>query len=450
MRLPTVTLLLLLIAAPSLEAEKNLLVVSKAEYAKRLEGFWLGQNIANWTGLITEMDTVGTPETLPFYTDADWGSIDRPSVWGDFVPHAKQINFYFEPEGSPWGADDDTDLEYLYAHLHHQYQSNQLTAAQIRDGWLNHIYSETDAPLFQKFPEDEPKIENFLWVSNERARQLMTEGVLPPDTSDPMLNPMHTMIDAQLTTEIFGLLAPGRPSVAREIAYLPIRTTASGEAALVAEFYVTMHSLAIRVPRHLDRQAQALWLADQASRVLTTDSTASRIYHFVKAEHEQNPDQWEAARDAIFHRYQVQGADNYIYQAPFDALINFAASLVSWFYGQGDIARTIQIATLAGWDSDNPSATWGGLLGFMLGIEGVQLAFGQASISTHYWIHRTRRNFPDHTPKALGEDTFARMAEREIQTIERIVFERLGGSLDASLEHWTIPLPRDIGLPLDE
>ena len=99
MRLPTVTLLLLLIAAPTLEAEKNLLVVSKAEYAKRLEGFWLGQNIANWTGLITEMDTVGTPETVPFYTDADWGSIDRPSVWGGFCATCQTNQFLFRTRG---------------------------------------------------------------------------------------------------------------------------------------------------------------------------------------------------------------------------------------------------------------------------------------------------------------------------------------------------------------
>ncbi len=32
------------------------------------------------------------------------------------------------------------------------------------------------------------------------------------------------MIDAQLTTEIFGLLAPGNPDLALDIAYLPIRT----------------------------------------------------------------------------------------------------------------------------------------------------------------------------------------------------------------------------------
>ena len=37
--------------------------------------------------------------------------------------------------------------------------------------------------------------------------------------------------------------------------------------------------------------------------------------------------------------------------------INFAASIVSLLYGEGDYQETVKIATLAGWDSDNPAAT---------------------------------------------------------------------------------------------
>ena len=52
-----------------------------------------------------------------------------------------------------------------------------------------------------------------------------------------------------------------------------------------------------------------------------------------------------------------------------------AASLVSLFYGEGDLKETIKIGVLSGWDSDNPTATWGGLLGFMYGKEGVEKTF---------------------------------------------------------------------------
>lgn len=417
------------------------ILISRSDYLQKLQGFWLGQNIANWTGLITEMDKVGTTETLPFYTDEDWGKPDNKAMWGEFVPHANTIDFYFEPLGTPWGADDDTDIEYMYAHLHDQLNTSKLTAVQIRDGWLQHIYSEKDAPLFKKFPNSKPIKENFLWVSNERARELMEAGMTPPQTSEPINNSNHMMIDAQLTTEIFGLLAPGRPDVALDIAYLPIRTTAKGDAEWISQFYIAMHSLASVVETTQSPVNQMLWLADQSSKYLPPTSSPAKMYQFIKAHYLNNPDKddWESTRDVIYQRYQLESNDGYSYNKPFDAGINFAASLVSLFYGQGDIVRTIQIGSLVGWDSDNPTATWGGLLGFMAGPQSIADAFKQNNFSDTYWIHRTRRNFPDKTPNVMGEDSFVKMAEREIRTIDRVVIERMGGLISSDGQYWHIP-----------
>ena len=37
------------------------LVLSRSKYIDQLQGFWLAQCIANWTGLITEMDKIEPP-----------------------------------------------------------------------------------------------------------------------------------------------------------------------------------------------------------------------------------------------------------------------------------------------------------------------------------------------------------------------------------------------------
>jgi hypothetical protein len=414
--------------------------VSRDQYQEKLEGFWLGQNIANWTGLITEMDKVGTPQTMPFYTDNDWGTRDQVAMWGEFVPHATHIEFYFQPEGTAWGADDDTDIEYMYLHLHHALNTSRLTAEQIRQGWLTHIYSEKDAPLYKKFPNSVPQVENFLWESNQQARVLMEQGVLPPQTSEPANNSKYSMIDAQLTTELFGLLAPGKPDLALDIAYLPIRTTAKYDSQWIAEFYVVMHSLAAIVDSDQSLKDQSQWLAEQASRQLPKGSTSEAVYQFVKKHYQNNPDKtdWESTRDAIYHRYQLNVNDGYQYNQPFDAVINFAASLVSLFYGQGDLVRTLQIGTLVGWDSDNPTATWGGLLGFMLGHQGVKEAFNIDSVSDTYWIHRTRRNFQDLTPDRPGENTFEGMSKMGLEVIDRLVIDRLEGRFDTVNGIWYI------------
>ncbi len=419
------------------KASASDLSISRSDYANKLQGFWLAQSFANWTGLITELDK----DKPPFYTDADWGSADLKTIYGEYMPHASHIDFYYVTGNKPWGADDDTDIEYMYQYLFEKNQTSLLSAEQIREGWLTHIYSNEDAPLLQKFSYSKPYKENFLWESNERARELMVEGVLPPQTSEPDNNKKSMMIDAQLTTEIFGLLSPARPDVALKLSHLPIRTTAKDDSEWIAQFYVIMHSLASYVEPKMSLQAQTEWLAQQARKQLPEGSTPAKMYDFVRQSYlaNENKDDWELTRDQIYTRYQKNSNDGYVYHTPFEANINFAASLVSLFYGEGDLMKTIKVGSLVGWDSDNPTATWGGLLGFMMGHEAVVSSMGVDNTSDNYSILRTRRNFPDNTPKMAGEDTFTLMGQRGVKVIDRIVVEQMNGAVDEDNDVWLIP-----------
>jgi hypothetical protein len=302
--------------------------IDRAVYQDKLEGFWLAQCIANWTGLITEMDKIGDLgdiRTGGFYTRENWGGPDEPNIWsGDSISNISPIiDFVLLPSDTIWGADDDTDIEYMYQHLLEQH-GPRLTAAQISDGWLKHI---------------RPEEENYLWVSNQRAFDMMRADTLPPLTSDPRYNEHYAMIDAQLTTEIFGIFAPGRPTLALELAYLPIRVSAREEAAEIAEFYVVMYSLAAA---NQGGGAQVQRMAEKARPHLRNGHYPAKMYDFVKARY-QSGIPWEQCRDEIYQRYQVQELDGYeitsqnIYcNGYFAAGINFAASLVSLFYGEGD------------------------------------------------------------------------------------------------------------------
>lgn len=403
--------------------------ISRSAYADKLYGFWLGQCIANWTGLITEMDKIGNigeVQTGPFYTREDWGRPDQPNIWSGDKPSdlSPTIDFVLEDPGGVWGADDDTDIEYIYQHLLYTNRTSLLTGEQIREGWLKHIKAEE---------------ENFLWVSNQTAFDLMRQGVIPPATSDPANNPDYEMIDAQLTTEIFGLFAPGRPDVALKMAHLPIRTTAGAAAAQIAEFYVIMYALASSVDQGLSIQEKIRWMADRARKHLPGDDYPAKMYDFVKSRYEAGVP-WEQARDEVYQRYQVEEADGYDITSRnmtcngcFAAGINFAASIVSLLYGEGDLQETIKIGALAGWDSDNPTATWGGLLGFMLGREGVEEAFGR-KFADRFNIHRTRIGFPDD-----GIDTFDHMARIGVFIVDRVVQEQMGGGVDLQKDVWYVP-----------
>ena len=410
-------------------------IISRSEYANQLYGFWLGQCIANWTGLVTEMDKIGNIgeiKTGPFYTREDWGKPDQPSIWGEGLPSdlSENIDFVFRGEDEIWGADDDTDIEYMYQHLLYTNQTSMLSGKQIKEGWLKHIKHEE---------------ENYLWVANQKALDMMLNGAVPPETSDPNITKdsiydnYHEMIDAQLTTEIFGLFAPARPDIALKMAELPIRTTARENAQWISEFYVIMYSLASEVDKALTKKEQIIWMANQAREHLPNESYAAKMYDFVQSKYDENIP-WEQARDDLYERYQVNQEDGYTITSKnifcngcFAAGINFGASIVSLLYGEGDIKETIKIGALAGWDSDNPTATWGGLLGFMLGKEGVEGAFGR-TFSDKFNIHRTRVNFPND-----GLDTFDAMAEKGIYIIDRVVQEEMAGGVDLEKDVWYIP-----------
>ena len=412
----------------SIIKEELTISISRDKYYDQLYGFWLGQCIANWTGLVTEMDKIGNIgeiKTGDFYTRNDWGKPDQPNIWEEDVPSdlSSTIDFVFKDFDEIWGSDDDTDIEYMYQHLLYTTGSNILSAKQIRDGWLKHI---------------KPEEENYLWVSNQKAFDLMKDGVLPPETGNPNLNEHFEMIDAQLTTEIFGLFAPTRPDIALKIAHLPIQTTARREAEDISKFYVTMYSLASITNSIKTMNQRISWMSDKAREVLPNSSYSAQMFDYTRKLYNSGIP-WEQARDSIYYRYQVKQEDGYDITSKklycngcFAAGINFAASLVSLFYGEGDLKETIKIGTLAGWDSDNPTATWGGLIGFMIGKDGIEETFNR-KFSNRFNIHRTRQNFPND-----GVDTFENMAKKGLIVTDRVVTQEMGGIIDMKKNIWII------------
>ena len=420
---PIAVFAILVLASTVLAQDRRL--IDRDDYADRLRAMWLGEIIANWTGLRAE----GKRTEPPFLTDDDWG-IDLGKGPLEFVT-----------DQDPWKADDDTDIEYVYLHLMDQHKSGigatLLSAEQIADGWIAHI-------------------NRFIWVSNARARELMDRGgegggVVPPETGLGSANTHWLKIDAQLTTEFFGALAPGMPDRAMELAELPIAVTASGHAAHAAQFYVVLYSLATQVDPALAPPDRNVWLVTEARRSIPDTSKAADIVDFVLADYLANPDpdDWELTRDRVYERYQLNASANgFKYWGWTESSINFATGLIALLYGEGDYKRTIQIGTLSGWDADNGTATMGGLLGLMLGTDELIAQFPGQTLSDRFWISRTRDNMTDYLPDdPEAEDTFSLMAGRMVPIIERVIGQA-GGLLDDEDGLWLLP-PVPSADPLD-
>ncbi len=396
-------------------------VLDEAVYADRLRAMWMAECIANWTGLKTE----ACRQEAPFLTDADWNTAVC-NGWLDFNTYA-----------NPWGADDDTDIEYVYLHALANASrpggvaATTLSPIEIRDAWTTHI-------------------NRMIWVSNAKARALFDRGMLPPATSLAPANRDRLMIDAQLTTEFFGALAPGAPAKALDMADLPIATTASGYAAHASQFYAVLYALAPLVPADLSGRDKVIWLVDHARDAIPDQSKAADVIDLCLQDFLENPDanNWERTRDLVAQRYQVNAAANgFVFRAWYESSVNLAGGVIALLYGQGDLSRTIQIGAMSGWDSDNGTATMGGLVGLMIGTDAVRAEFPGRTLSDNYWISRTRDNMPDYVSDTGNvEDTFTLMAQRMLAIVRQATIEA-GGVVDTSapVGHGTLitpPFPR--------
>ncbi len=338
-------------------------------YFDKVHGAWQATMVANHTGL-----------------DLQGIYLDQPGT-------ADSIQLLLLDE---WSTDDDTHVEWVDLHILETY-GLEPGYEQIRDEWVLHL-------------------NNDIWVSALRARQLMDEGIIPPQTSDPQLNPEGVWsIGAQLQTELFGLLAPGMPQEAARRARYFARVTNSGLAVDASAFYAALY-------------ARAFFEQDIPTLLTTTKSDFKPddvVYLIVENGirwHAQNPDDWRVTRQLIRDEYD----DDPMWWA---SKVNFATTIMALLYGEGDFTRTMTIAAQAGWDADNNMATSAGLLGIIHGLSGLPEA---VQTSTDIYFNQ------DITGDMPEYDTVTNIARRT-QTLAEQVIRDTGGKVENG--RYQIPPP---------
>ncbi|MEW6250522.1 MAG: ADP-ribosylglycohydrolase family protein [Planctomycetota bacterium] len=291
--------------------------IAADDYLDKLRGMWLGQLIGNMAGRPTE----------------------GVYAWGEPNP-AQSVPWVLLAE---WPADDDTDLEYVAHHILLD-RGLEPTGAVLREEWLVHVPLEG------------------IYIANRQARYLMDAGLEPPLTGALHQNVAWNAIDAQIATESLGALAPGLRQCALTRVGTFARISNDGFAVHAAQFYAAMYAAAIferDVPTLIERGLEAI---PRSSR------TAS-VIRDVRAWHAVEPD-WRATRRLLYEHYQGSHSfGRYIYWI--ESTINVGATTLALLYGEGDFERSVQIAILAGWDSDCNPATAGGLLGLVYGYSGL-------------------------------------------------------------------------------
>lgn len=188
------------------------------------------------------------------------------------------------------------------------------------------------------------------WSAEEIALKNIRIGVYPPE-SGTFRNPYREWIGAQMRGAICGMVAPGDPKRAAELAWKDAVVSHANNGVLGEVFNAAFVSLAF-VERDIRTVVQ------KAVDMIPADS---EYYDFVSAalawcrEYDDWRTTWERC-EAKFKEY------NWVHAYP-----NAMAEVVALWYGNGDFDETMHIIAMAGQDVDCNAAQIACALGIMHG-----------------------------------------------------------------------------------
>ena len=201
-----------------------------------------------------------------------------------------------------------------------------------------------------------------LWHANQIARYNVLNAMKPPASGHWLNNPEADAIDFQIEADFIGLMTPGLPGAAAVFADTVGHIMNYGDGWYGGVFISTMYSLAFT-------SRDVGYVVREALKAIPAQSTFHQTIADVIRWHDQYPDDWKRTWFEIQKKWSDDvGTPRAVFD-PFniDAKLNSAYVVLGLLYGNGDMTKTIAIATRSGQDSDcNPSSA-AGILGTMLG-----------------------------------------------------------------------------------
>ncbi len=241
-----------------------------------------------------------------------------------------------------------------------------ITFAQVLDEHGLQASSEDFAALFKdaEYP---------LWHANLAARRALRRGVSASLSGSPQYNVHAHDIDFQIESDFIGLMSPGLPKASNELALRAGRVVNHGDGIYGGMFISAMYASAFfsNSPAEIVKAGLA---------ALPAESDYARLIQDVVNWWQEEPENWQLNWQRIHDKWnQGEMCPEGVLQ-PFniDAKINGAYVALGLLYGKGDFEQSMLISTRAGQDSDcNPSNALG-ILGVVLGFDGIPQKFTSA------------------------------------------------------------------------
>ncbi|WP_339278621.1 ADP-ribosylglycohydrolase family protein [Paenibacillus sp. FSL W8-1187] len=265
-------------------------------------------------------------------------------VYGDIRGYVKPYRTF--------AADDDANGPVFFIRaLYDDAKGRELTAEDVGRAWLN--YAREGIGMFWWGGED---------ISTEhRAYVNLSKGMAAPASGSIETNglEMAEQIGGQIFIDSWGLLFPGDPERAADYAEKAASVSHDGNGLYGARFMAAAIAAAFGAASIADIVAAGL-------RQIPAESTYARVVHAVLDFHRDHPDDWAACRQHLEDRW---GYDKY--GGVCHIIPNAGVCALALLYGGGDFARTVEIASMCGWDTDCNAGNVGSILGAFAGLDGI-------------------------------------------------------------------------------
>jgi hypothetical protein len=262
---------------------KGHLVMSRSEYLDRSRAIWMAQMIGQLTGLRFEHRTASVLNNTPLVPGKGFAEVD-----------------------------DDYYYEMVAVRAFEKYGID-LTVEQLGAQWL-----ENNAGT---------------WGSSRETLALLKRGIKPPDTGNPRYNKLWWTIGPQFSSDVYGILAPGMPNVAAEMARRLTHVNGYAEGTDGAVFISGMISLGFV-------ETDTRTIVRKAASLISPLSPYRQCLDMVvsMADAGKRPD--EISR-VINERWGIE------YPATNNAVVNGGIVAISVWFGDGNFSKTLNLAVTA-------------------------------------------------------------------------------------------------------
>ncbi len=251
-----------------------------------------------------------------------------------------------------FAADDDANGPYYFFRaVIDDFDGDMLRPQDVARAWLN--YTRDGRGMFW-------------WggygVSTEHtAYQNLKEGIPAPQSGSIAQNGrmLAEQIGGQIFIDTWGLVWPGNPQKAADFAQAAASVSHDGEGLYGPRFFAAAIAAAF-VESSIER------VIDVALAQIPADSLYAAVFRAVSDFHAAHPEDWRACRAMLEAEWGYDRYAGVCHMIP-----NAGVCALALRYGAGDLARTIEIATMCGWDTDCNAGNVGTVLGVWQGIDGI-------------------------------------------------------------------------------